>query len=256
MTWALDLDGVVWLAGTGIPGSAQAVTELRQAGERVIFLTNNSGPLVAEHMRALAGVGIECAATDLATSAQAAASMLPEGSRAAFVGGEGIREALVARGVVVVGAREQPDAVVVGRTVDLDYATLGAAATAVREGARFVATNTDATFPTGGSTDGLVPGAGAIVAFVATASGCRPEVAGKPHETLAALVRARYGPLNVVAGDRPDTDGLFARLVGAQFGLVLSGVTSCSDLPVDPVPAFVADDLLSLVRGQLGLDAC
>lgn len=249
MTWALDLDGVVWLAGRAIPGSVQAVGELRSAGERVVFLTNNSGPLVAGHVAALAKIGIECSREDLTTSAQAAASMLGPGSTAAVVGDKGILEALSEQDVKVVGAKEAPDAVVVGRCVELDYSALGAAATAVRNGARFVATNTDSTFPTA---DGLLPGAGALVAFIATASGRQPEIAGKPHEPMAALVKSRYGDLHMVAGDRPDTDGLFAKLTGSPFGLVLSGVTKPSDLPVEPGPDWVGDDLASLVRQYQG----
>ena len=256
MTWALDLDGVVWLAGQPIPGSAEAVADLRDAGERVVFLTNNSGPVVAAHLKALADVGIPCAAEDITTSAQAAASMVAPGERVAMVGDAGVREALDAGGAVVVEARDHPQSVVVGRTVDLDYSLLADAATAIRRGARFIAANTDPTFPTGpggagGPGDGLVPGAGALVAFLATASGRRPEVAGKPHEAMAELVRRRYGRLAVMAGDRPDTDGLFAGLVGAKFGLVLTGVTTRSDLPVNPVPDLVADDLASLVRQYL-----
>jgi HAD superfamily hydrolase (TIGR01450 family) len=263
VTWALDLDGVVWLAGRGIPGSAEAVAALRSAGERVVFLTNNSGPLVAEHLQALSRVGVNCPPDDLTTSAQAAASMLPPGSRAAVIGAGGIREALQARGVNLVGADDSPDAVVVGRTVDLDYWGLAAAAATVREGARFVAANTDATFPVGPAEgqpvhshkgrqgDGLLPGAGALVAFIATAAGRQPEVAGKPYPPMAALVKARYGQLRVVAGDRPDTDGLFARATSAQFALVLSGVTRASDLPVKPSPDLVGADLLSVVEQYL-----
>jgi HAD superfamily hydrolase (TIGR01450 family) len=275
VTWALDLDGVVWLAGRGIPGSARAVAALRAAGERVVFLTNNSGPLVGEHLEALARVGIDCPHDDLTTSAQAAASVVAPGSRAAVIGAAGINEALQARSVKIVKTDEGPDAIVVGRTVDLDYWALAAAATAVREGARFVAANTDATFPVGlteshsgregdqargdappspGTTesDGLLPGAGALVAFIATASGRQPEVAGKPHAPMAALVQARYGSLEVVAGDRPDTDGLFARATSAKFALVLSGVTRQSDLPVQPAPDLVGADLLSVVDKFLG----
>lgn len=249
MTWALDLDGVVWLAGRALPGAAGAVETLRQAGERVVFLTNNSGPLVAGHVAALGRIGIDCAPQDVATSAQAAASLLARRSRAAVIGDEGIREALASQDVEEVGLADSPDAVVVGRTLQLDYGALAAASTAVREGARFIATNTDATFPTGAT--GLLPGAGALVAFVATAAGRQPEVAGKPHEPMAALVRARFGPFKVMAGDRPDTDGLFAKLVGASFGLVLSGVTRASDLPVEPAPDRVGQDLAALVSDYL-----
>jgi 4-nitrophenyl phosphatase len=160
-----------------------------------------------------------------------------------------------------VGPDDGPEAVVVGRQVELDYWVLAAAASAVRAGARFIATNTDATFPTGGTAanrggrsmggDGLLPGAGALVAFVATAAGRQAEVAGKPQPPMATLVRARFGQLSMMAGDRPDTDGLFAQLVGARFGLVLSGVTRPSDLPVEPTPDLVGDDLLALTRQYL-----
>ena len=281
MTWAVDLDGVVWLAGRAIPGSAEAVAALRSAGERVVFLTNNSGPLIAEHLEALSRVGVDCPPDDLTTSAQAAASMLGPGSSAAVIGAAGIHEALQVRGVKIVRTDESPDALVVGRSVDLDYWALAAAAAAVRDGARFVATNTDATFPVGSAgghragtenkgagtankgpgtankgadaqrssgVEGLLPGAGALVAFIATASGRRPEVAGKPQAPMAALVKERYGRLSVVAGDQPDTDGLFAKTTAAKFALVLSGVTRQSDLPVQPVPDLVGADLLSVVE--------
>lgn len=246
----LDLDGVVWLAGRALPGAAEAVEALRRAGERVVFLTNNSGPLVAGHVKALADIGIACSPADLATSAQAAASMLAEHSRVAVVGDEGIREALAARAIEEVDAADNPDAVIVGRTLRLDYDALAAAATAVRRGTRFIATNADATFPTGGAS-GLLPGAGALVSFVATAAGRPAEVAGKPHEAMAGLVKSRFGQLSVMVGDRPDTDGLFAQRVGARFGLVLSGVTQASDLPVDPTPDRVARDLSCLVDDYL-----
>jgi 4-nitrophenyl phosphatase len=250
VTWALDLDGVVWLAGRALPGAAEAVETLRHAGERVVFLTNNSGPLVAGHIKALADIGIPCTPEDLATSAQAAASLLDAHSRVAVVGDEGVREALAERAIEEVDAADSPQALIVGRTLRLDYGALARAATAVRAGARFIATNADATFPTGGA-DGLLPGAGALVAFVATAAGRPAEVAGKPHGAMAALVRTRFGQLSVMVGDRPDTDGLFAKRVGARFGLVLSGVTQASDLPVEPTPDRVAGDLAALVDGYL-----
>jgi HAD superfamily hydrolase (TIGR01450 family) len=281
VTWALDLDGVVWLARRPIPGSAGAVAELQAAGQRVVFLTNNSGPTVASHVEALSRAGIECQPGDLTTSAQAAAELLSPGDRAAVIGAEGIREALAARDVKEVGPADSPDAVVIGRTEELDYWALSAAADAIRGGARFVATNTDATFPVGdadvqkrdapggvpsgaalddasratgaraGRSDGLLPGAGAIVAFIATASGHQPEVAGKPGGPMAALVTARYGTPTMVVGDRPDTDGLFAARLGTRFGLVLSGVTRPSDLPVKPAADIVGSDLADLVRQAL-----
>jgi ribonucleotide monophosphatase NagD (HAD superfamily) len=76
-----------------------------------------------------------------------------------------------------------------------------------------------------------------------------PVVAGKPNEPMAALVRSRLGPDGTMVGDRPDTDGRFARTLGYRWALVLSGVTRRGDLPVDPAPDVVAGDLAELVSG-------
>jgi 4-nitrophenyl phosphatase len=249
MLWVLDLDGVVWLAGTAIPGSPDAVRRLHDAGETVAFVTNNSGPTLSQYVAMLARTGIEVDEGELVTSAQAAASLLERGSQAAVIGGPGLLEAVEARGVVVVPPDDHPQAVVVGRSLELDFGILAAGASAIRAGARFLATNTDATFPTG---HGLEPGAGALVAYLEVGSGRKAEVAGKPHQPAADLLRDRFGPAGVVVGDRPDTDGTFAELVGAPFALVLSGVTGPGDLPVSPAPDTIEADLAAVVAKRLG----
>ncbi len=136
-------------------------------------------------------------------------------------------------------------AVVVGWHRDFDFERLRRAADGVRAGATFVATNLDPTYP---GRDGLLPGAGAIVAAVRTAGGRVPEVAGKPEAAMAAMMRGRYADPVVMIGDRPSTDGAFAAVLGVPFALVLSGIAgSPGEEPVpDPAPAFVAADLGAL----------
>jgi HAD superfamily hydrolase (TIGR01450 family) len=248
-TWVVDLDGVVWLAGRPIPGVDEAVARLRGVGVRVLFATNNALPTRSELHRQLVHCGITAADADLLRSADVAAGMLEPGSTAVVLGGDGVLEALAARGVTVVP--EGPaDAVVVGLTRSFTYEALTAAVTAVRGGARFIGTNEDATYPT---PDGLVPGAGAILAAVQTASGVTPEVAGKPHRPTADAIAARVGPgeLRVMVGDRPSTDGALAVQLDIPFGLVLSGVTRKGEVPADADPAAVAPDLLRLVQQAL-----
>lgn len=244
MTWLLDLDGVLWLSGKPLPGSAGAVERLRSGGQRVVFFTNNSAPTIADHVNALAKGGVVAAPEEILSSAQAAAALVEEGSTAAFLGGPGIPEALAARGVEVVAPTDRPQAVVVGLTTELSYEQLTAFAAAIRAGSRFIATNTDATMPT---PNGPVPGAGAIVAFLRVASGAEPVVAGKPSKQAAALVAERVGPVEVSVGDRPETDGIFAQLTSSVFALVLSGVTRSEDLPVEPRPDVVGQDLAAIV---------
>ncbi|MEQ1787400.1 MAG: HAD-IIA family hydrolase [Acidimicrobiales bacterium] len=245
MPFALDLDGVVWLADEPIPGSAEAVARLRAAGEPVVFVTNNSSQSVAEVEAKLSRHGI-AAAGDVITSAMAAVTLVDPGERVLVCAGPGVVEALEGRGAVPVREGDA-DAVLVGFHLDFDYERLRIAATAVRRGARLLATNDDATYPT---PDGPIPGGGAILASIVTATGVAPVVAGKPHEPMAALVRARLGDAGVMVGDRPDTDGRFAALLGYAFGLVHTGVTGAS-ARVDPAPDLVGADLAALVDGVL-----
>lgn len=247
MAWILDLDGVVWLSREPIPGATEAVARLREAGERVLFVTNASTAPIATVVSALAAIGIP-AEGDVISSAMAAAHMLDPGSSALVCGGAGVVEALIERGVEVLEAGPV-DAVVVGLTRELTYDLLHRVSAAVRGGARFIATNTDPVFPT---PEGLTPGGGSIVAAVATASRTEPEVAGKPHQAMADLVLALAGEgPHVMVGDQAATDLAFGRVLGARTVLVLTGVTSESQLPVDPAPDEVAADLGSFVTAEL-----
>jgi len=243
----VDLDGVIWLTGEPIAGAAAAVRRLRRVGNSVLFATNNSALTVSELLARLARIGIDAGPEDLVTSAQAAAALIEPGSRALVVAGDGVVEALTARGISVV--EEGPvDVVTVGLTHRFDFDLLARASVAVRRGARLIGTNDDPTHPTPG---GLLPGTGSLLAAVSTAAGVVPLVAGKPYQPLASLVTAvaarRGEDVVVVVGDRPATDGAFARRLGVPFALVLSGVTGPSDLPVDPPAEVVAADLARLV---------
>lgn len=242
----LDLDGVVWLGDEPIRGAAEAVRELRARGARLAFVTNNSYAPTAAVAEKLGRHGID-AGDDVITSAAAAATLVEAGERVLVCGGPGAVAAIEARGAEVV-PRGPADVVVVGYHPDFDYDRMRLASAAVRGGARLVATNDDATYPT---PEGPIPGAGSILASIVTASGAAAEVAGKPHRPMAELVRAHVGVDGWVVGDRPDTDGRFASALSFRFGLVLTGVTTAADLPVHPEPALVAPDLLALVRSTL-----
>ncbi|MFM2077426.1 MAG: hypothetical protein RJA49_1316 [Actinomycetota bacterium] len=239
-----DLDGVVWLSHRPIPGSVDAIARLRGAGHRVLFVTNNSSARVEDQEAALAAIGIP-ATGDVLTSAQAAALLLQPGERALVCGGDGVVQAVEARGALVV-QDGHVDAVVVGWHRTFDYEGLTRAARALMNGARLIGTNDDATYPT---PDGPIPGGGAILAAVQTAGGQVGEIAGKPYEPMAALVRAVIGEdataHAVMVGDRPSTDGLFARTLGCRYAHVHSGVTP-RGTDVVPQPDLAVDDLAAV----------
>ncbi len=252
--WILDLDGVVWLAGTPIGDVGGAVGALRASGAAVAFVTNNSSPTIDALRRRLAGVGIDASPDELATSARVAASMLEPGQSVTVLAEHGVLEALEERQVNVVDdGGPAGDAAVVGWCRNFDFAALTRISTAARESGRLIATNGDPTHPT---PDGLVPGSGALLAAVATASGVAPEIAGKPHLPMVRYLHTHLGIEQganaVLVGDQPGTDGLLAQQLGIGFALVDSGVTPPGAPTGDCPVAVRSPDLVSLVAEVLG----
>jgi 4-nitrophenyl phosphatase len=249
-----DLDGVVWLAHEPIAGSPAAVAAMRAGGIRVLFVTNNSAATVAEQEAALAAIGIP-AGGDVITSAMAGADLVEPGERVLVAGGPGVAEAVAARGATPVrndtDAMGSIDAVMVGFHRDFDYEKLRRAVTAVLAGARLIGTNDDPTYPT---PTGPIPGGGALLAAVVTATGQQPVVAGKPHGPMAATVLHRLGDPDpsslLMVGDRESTDGRFAVALGCPFAVVRSGVTPQGAPLVTPA-AYDAPDLAAVARALL-----
>lgn len=251
-----DLDGVIWLAHEPIAGSVEAIARLQASGRRVLFVTNNSSALISQHETALAAIDID-AHHAVVSSATAAGLLLEPGFRVLCGGGAGIVEAVASSGAVATLAHDETpaerfDAVVVGMYRAFNYRALARLSSAIGGGARFIATNDDATYPT---PHGPEPGGGAIVAAVSTASGVTPTVAGKPNPAMANAVRTRlvdFDPARtVMVGDRWSTDGAFAEQLSCRYVQVRSGVTAPGapvagkvDIDVPDLATFV-DDLLA-----------
>lgn len=249
----LDLDGVVYVGGDPVPHAADALAEARRRGMRLEFVTNNALRTPAQVAARVRDVGVEATADQVVTSAQAGARLVRErlhpSARVLVTGGEGLHQAVAHAGLTeVASADDRPDAVLLGYDPTLDYARLAEAGLAVRRGALFVACNRDATIPT---SRGQLAGMGALAAFVATACGREPLVAGKPETTLHAESVRRSGAARpLVVGDRLDTDVEGARRTETPSLLVLTGV---SDLcAVAAAPASRRPDLLAAdLRGLL-----
>ncbi len=265
INWVVDLDGVMWVGDTPIEGSAAAVDRLLASGSNVLFVTNMSRLTLSDQASKLARCGLKHQARVL-TSAVAAASLVPPGGRVLVCGGEGIIEAVLARGAEAVSvfspeceaSGEPYDAVVVGMDSRFDYAACGRAMRAVRAGALLIGTNHDPTFPTPG---GLEAGGGAVLAAVAAAAETEAVMAGKPHAPMRDCVLDEFlgcggweteAALSdgIVVGDRPDSDGLFAEALGLPFALVFSGVTQPGCVQSSGA-AFEATNLAALVKKLL-----
>lgn len=251
-TLLLDLDGVVYLGSHAVPGAPPALVAARERGVRLAYVTNNASrtpAAIAAHLREL---GVPAAAEDVVTSAQAAARLIVErfgaGASVLVVGGTGLRLAVRDQGLrPVTTALDAPVAVVQGMASGLSYGLLAEGALAVRQGALFVASNGDSTLPTG---RGELPGNGAMIRVIATATGVEPVYAGKPAPPLHRESMLRTGAERpLVVGDRLDTDIEGATNAGVDSLLVLTGVATPLDvLTAAPEhrPTYLAEDLSAL----------
>lgn len=251
----LDLDGVIYRGEEPVPGAVEVVTRLRRAGAALCFATNNASRTPDEVAALLERLGVAARADEVLTSAMVAADRLVDQCRpdspVLVVGAAALADEVTRVGLHPVrSAGQRPAAVVQGYAPEVGWAELAEACVAVRGGAVWMATNTDATLPSG---RGPLPGNGALVAAVATAVGRGPDlVAGKPEPGFFRAAARRTGAQRaLVVGDRMDTDVDGATRAKLDSLLVLTGVTSREDLAAVPAaahqPTYVADDLWGLL---------
>ena len=257
----LDLDGVVYRGQAAIPGAAEFLDYLDGQSLPFTLVTNNATRSPHDHRRRLSEMGVSVSADQILTSATATALYLerqyPTGARVFMIGESGLRTALYEAGFELAQAEVQ--AVVVGMDRDVTYSKLKTATILIRNGAQFVGTNPDLTFP---SEEGLVPGAGAILAAVEAATGVAPIVVGKPEPLLfqQALERMNVEPGRAaVIGDRIETDVFGGRAAGLTTILVLTGAARREDLvKAEVTPDHVLESLaelhsaLSSLHGERG----
>jgi phosphoglycolate/pyridoxal phosphate phosphatase family enzyme len=236
---ALDLDGVVWSGSQVFPGVREALEDTLRRGLDLRYVSNNSTAHREAVSERLAAAGLPAGPDRVLTSGSVCGTWLrtrvPAGSVVLVVGEEGLIRELREAGFAATHVNEapagaEPAAVVVGMDRTFTYRTLAAAQKAVRDGALYVATNSDVTFPT---PEGLLPGAGSLVAAVSAAAEREPVLVGKPSmtlaETLAAITRVPSTE-TLFVGDRLSTDIAMAKAAGMMAALTLTGVTTNEDL--------------------------
>lgn len=251
----LDGDGVLWKDAEPIGDLVSAFSAMRSRGLRISLATNNAMHTVDDYRLKLRGFGVTLEAAQIVTAGEATAATLAAafpGRGPVFLVGElGVKRALEQLGFEVIsdpGHQAAYLAVVAGIDHELSYARLQKASSLIRAGLPFYGTNPDPTFPTPA---GLVPGAGAIIAAIATASGKQPIVIGKPSpllfETAAHRMQLDASELLVV-GDRLETDIQGGQAFGSRTALVLSGASSQAEADAwKPAPTIVAPTLSALL---------
>ncbi|MFN3866829.1 MAG: HAD-IIA family hydrolase [Demequina sp.] len=248
----VDLDGVAYRGPHAIPTAPLALAEAREAGMRVVFVTNNASREPETVAQQLTELGMPATSDEVMTAAQAVAALMLEsvapGSSVYVVGGAGLRTAVTQAGFTIVDAAEPvPDAVVQGFSPDVSWRELAEASYAIRAGARFFASNKDLTIP---NERGVAPGNGALVNVVVTATGVEPPGAGKPEPAMFRLAAVKAHALRpLVVGDRLDTDLKGARAAQMPGLQVLTGVDGVREAILAPPahrPSFLGRDLTAL----------
>jgi NagD protein len=248
-SWMSDMDGVLVHEGKLIPGADTFVERLRKSGTPFLVLTNNSIYTPRDLRFRLLNSGLDIPVEAIWTSAMATAAFLdsqrPEGS-AYVIGEAGMTTALHEIGYVLTST--SPDYVVLGETRTYSFSAITTAIRLIQNGARFVATNPDATGP---STDGDLPATGAVAAMISKATGVQPYFVGKPNPLMmrAALNKLQaHSESTVMIGDRMDTDVVAGLEAGMRTVLVLTGITQAVDIDRFPFrPSRVVDSIADLV---------
>jgi len=250
----VDLDGVAYKGPSAIPSAPPALADAREAGMRVLFVTNNASREPGEVAAHLTELGIPAGDDEVLTAAQAGAAMLTEhlaaGASVLIIGGKGLRTSVAEQGFrVVTSADERPDAVIQGFAPEVGWKDLAEGTYAINSGARFFATNLDLTLPT---ERGFAPGNGSLVRAVTTATEVTPASAGKPEPGMFQLAARKVGAERpLVVGDRLDTDLKGARAAGIPGLLVLTGVSDVREAltaPADQRPSYISADLGGLAE--------
>jgi len=229
----LDMDGVLYRGNLPLPGVGALLALCERRRIAYACVTNNSMLTPEDYQAKLAAMGIAMPAARVITSSTATRRYLehefPRGTPAFYIGMRGLREALIGDGYFVYD-EQHPQVVVSGLDMELTYRKLKIATLAIRAGARYVATNPDFTLPTD---EGLVPGAGSIVALLRTASDVAPTVIGKPAPAMfqtAIEILGAEPDRTLTIGDRLDTDIAGAAAAGLASALVLTGVATRAQL--------------------------
>ncbi|NLZ29126.1 MAG: HAD-IIA family hydrolase, partial [Firmicutes bacterium] len=231
----LDMDGVLWRDNEAIGNLPQIFDTIRKLGLSFVLATNNSTKTVESYIDKLNGFGVSLKPWQVIGTAQVTLEYLkhhfPAGSKVYVLGSDEMKRLFSSNSFHVLELDESPyaEVVVVGLDKMVNYETLRYASQLIRKGARFIATNTDGTFPVPG---GFIPGAGTIVKAVEVASVTKPIVIGKPEPLLFQRAMQLMGtkPTETMAvGDRLETDIQGAHNAGILNALVLSGVATIED---------------------------
>lgn len=246
----IDMDGVLYRGQTGLPGGPELLSFLKEHGIRYLLVTNNSTLTPAEFVQRLGGMGLKVTEEEIMTSGVATAIYLttvaPRGTKVNVVGEPALLEELSKRGFII-GGRDAKY-VVCGWDKGISFEKLKVACLAIRDGATFIGTNSDKTYPL---EKDIIPGAGSILASLIAATGVEPIVVGKPEPIMIEQSLRTLGARpeeTAILGDRLDTDVLGGYRAGIGTIMVLTGISTAEEARAYQYPPdLIVEDLPALI---------
>lgn len=248
----LDMDGVVYVGNEPLPGVQDLLDYLDATRRDWCFITNNSTRTPEMFADKVQKMDMKVGPAHILTSSLATASWMaeefPERGKVYVVGEAGLRTALTGEGFTLTDDPFEAEFVVSGIDFNLVYEMLARAVLGIRNGARFIGTNMDPTYPT---ERGQIPGTGSVLALLEAASGVKPEIIGKPFPGMyrQAFHKTKSQPeTTLMVGDRYETDIAGAIQLGMVTAAVTTGINSREEFEqADPQPDLILSGLPALL---------
>lgn len=248
-SWLMDMDGVLVREEHAIPGAERFLARLSELGRPFLVLTNNSTYTRRDLAARLAANGLHVPEEAIWTSALATARFLRDqrpGGSAFVIGEAGLTTALHEAGYTL--TERSPDYVVLGETRTYSFERITRAIRLIAGGARFIATNPDATGP---AVEGPLPATGSVAALISRATEVEPYFVGKPNPLMmrsALNAIDAHSETAAMIGDRMDTDIVSGLEAGMETVLVLTGVTTRENAERHPYRASrIVDSIADLI---------
>ncbi|MFB6290537.1 MAG: HAD-IIA family hydrolase [Candidatus Bipolaricaulia bacterium] len=228
-----DLDGTVYLGDELLPGARAIIDNITEAGKEIVFISNKPLQRRKVYAQKLTRLGIPVDVNQIVNSSLVTARYLAnnhQGVVAYVVGEPPLVEELESHGVRISSDPERIDYVIASFDRDFHYDKLRIAYEAIKNGANFIATNSDRTCPV---KDGEVPDAAGMIGAIEGVTGKKVEmIAGKPSRYILNSALDTLGVERskcLLIGDRLETDIKMALDNEITAALVLTGVTSSED---------------------------
>ncbi|XP_060068256.1 uncharacterized protein LOC132548408 [Ylistrum balloti] len=275
--FVFDCFGVLWKGEAAVPGSVETIALLKSRGKKVFYLTNNSNDTRQYYVNTCHRYGFNANEDEVLCTAYLHSRKFTD--KVYVIGNPGMAEELDRFGIrhtglgpdIVGDQRRLEDfipteldpeigCVLVGFDPNISFTKMVKGASyARRPDVLFLATNEDTHLPLD-TEDVVVPGTGCIVASIKVPARRDPIVIGKPEAAIFNVLKEAHNldpARTMMVGDTPSTDILLAKNSGLKSLLVLSGITTQTDMEAlvtssDPVTRRLIPDFYAENLGALG----